>query len=256
MLRTLCESESSLSAEPKNVDASDTSASWESEGGVSLRMQHFGGKPALLYAHEDGCAGAERSPLMAAARLLEMPFATIDVRGTGISGNLGADYNSAFLGPLMQNHQASLARMALTQGRTLTGLRVVDLLQAAHVLERVSGAPADLVAEGAMGLTALIAVFLKPAAFRRVILYRTPLSFSELAVAAERMYCFAHFLYGVLEHFDTPDLSRTFAKDKSWCGSIQPTEAEKSWRLPRESARIKALRSYGGTHGLSRNCGR
>ena len=48
----------------------------------------------------------------------------------------------------------------------------------------------------------------------RVILYRTPLSWSELATATNRFYNFAHFLYGVLEHFDTPDLTRTLPEEK------------------------------------------
>jgi hypothetical protein len=214
VLNTVCESEASIPVEPKNVQASDAATTWEGEGGTPLRLQYYGGKPALLYAHEDGCPGAERSPLMSAAKLLEVPFATIDARGTGVSGNPGPDNNSAFLAPLFHNHQANLARIALTQGRTLTGMRAVDLLQAAQVLQQASGAPPDLIAEGAMGLTALIAAFLKPDAFRKVILYRTPVSYAELAIATERVYGFAHYVFGVLEHFDAPDLSRTLAKEK------------------------------------------
>ena len=214
VLKTICESESSIAVEPKSVQSSDASTTWDGDGAVPLHIQHYGARPALLFAHEDGCAGAERSPLMSAARLLEQPFAAVDLRGTGVSGNPGPDYNAAFLAPLMQNHQAGLARMALTQGRTLTGIRAADLLQAAQILQQANGAPADLLAEGAIGLTALIAAFLKPGAFRRVLLYRTPLSYSELATAPERMYGFAHFLFGVLEHFDTPDLTRALPKEK------------------------------------------
>jgi hypothetical protein len=173
----------------------------------------------------------------------------LDVRGTGISGTPGEEYNGAFLAPLLMGKQASLSRLVLHQNRTLVGLRVADLLQAARALKAPEAAPLlkdaqtqiDLVAEGGLGLAALLAAFLAPDAFRRVILYRTPVSWCELAVGAGRLYGFAHFLYGVLERCDTPDLTRALPDGKLvW---INATDAAGKV-LPNRTV----LRIHSGTH--------
>jgi len=59
-----------------------------------------------------------------------------------------------------------------------------------------------------MGFVALSAAFLAPAVWRRVILYRTPVSWAELKSERGRVTNFAHYLVGVLEQFDTVDLCR------------------------------------------------
>ena len=215
VLATLCESEATLLAPPPAATVSDGTISWESEGGVPVRIKHEpGANPDILYAHDQGIAGAERSLLLNGVREIKRPLSLIDLRGSGISADPKDTSNIAMIGPLLFNHQSSLGRVALTQGRTMTGLRVVDLLQAAAVLQRQSGSAPDLIAEGALGLTALIATFLKPEAYRRVVLLNTPLSYAELATATDRDYDFSHFLYGVLEHFDTRDLTRALPAQK------------------------------------------
>jgi hypothetical protein len=229
ILTTLCENEDSLQHPPENVCKKGSELTWEGEGSVPLKMVCEGSGPSVaLLTHEDGGEAACSSPLYDILRQTGSVIARLDVRGTGISATSEPEPNSAFLGPLLMGTQASLARLVLHQGRTLTGMRTVDLIQAAAVLgSHAATAPTDkpaldLIAEGGMGFAALIAAYLYPDLFSRVILYRTPVSWMELATTPGRAYNFAHYLFGVLERFDTSDITRVFPQGKViW---INPTD--------------------------------
>ncbi|MFH0937675.1 MAG: hypothetical protein V1899_00085 [Planctomycetota bacterium] len=266
VIKTLGETEETLNAPPQNVNADMTQIAWNGESGVPLRIMREGhGRAFILCAHENGSEGAALSEARLALQRTDATIGLLDTRDIGIGNTPEPEYNGAFLAPMLMGNQARLARLALHQGRTLIGLRVTDLLQAARVLaattttvsqaprlprahelshlsEQAGETPAvqensrcsaavqngafdslDLVAEGGLGLAALLCVYLQPEAYRRVILYRTPISWTELASGAGRFYNFAHFLYGVLERFDTADLSRALPPDKLiW---INPTDA-------------------------------
>jgi hypothetical protein len=230
MLAVLRESEAAVRREPANVRTDGAALLWEGEDGVPLRAACDGqGSRVALLLHENGADAASGSTLAHALPSKGVLVARLDVRGTGISGSGEADPSSAFLTPLLMGNQASLARAMLHQGRTLTGMRMVDVLQAATALRSAAAAalvpasaPLDLVAEGGMGFVALLAAVLAPDLFRRVVLYRTPLRWQELATGAGREYNFAHFVPGVLEKFDTPDLTRALpAGVLTW---INPTD--------------------------------
>jgi len=240
VLATLRESEAAVQRPPANLRAVGAEMQWDAEGGVPLRAVCEGcGATRALLVHEHGAEAACASPLYGALQQAGLAIARLDVRGTGISATHESEPNSAFLMPLLMGNPASLARMVLHQGRTLTGMRTIDLLQAAAALRSTVAPPAatpaavDLVAEGGMGFAALLAAVLAPDVFRRVVLYRTPLRWQELTSGAGRVCDFAHFLYGVLEQFDTPDLTRALPAGKlTW---INPVDASGNV-LPRGAA--------------------
>ncbi|MCY3020389.1 MAG: hypothetical protein NTW87_15325 [Planctomycetota bacterium] len=235
VLKTLGETEESLRRAPRNVRTTGAEIVWEGEGCVPLRLVWSGaGESVALLVHEDGSTGAEHSPLFSALSRTRLRVARVDLRGTGVSATPEPEPNSVFLAPLLQGKQADLARLVLHQGRTLSGLRTADLLQAAHVLSTTAAAEEiDLIAEGGIGFAALLAAALEPGVFRRVVLFRTPLSWSELTTSAGRVWNFAHFLPGVLEHFDTPDLTRALPPHKVlWLNPTDGTGAA----LPLERA--------------------
>jgi hypothetical protein len=212
VLRTLFESEESLALEPQNVTRSANEIKWEGEGGVPLRIECIGeGAPQILFAHEHGIDGAKRSGVFAALRETGLPFGMIDVRGTGISAPGGTEDNNAFLAPLLGDRRAGLGRLVLHQGRSLIGMRTIDLLAASRVL---NSQPLDLLVEGGLGFAAIFAAFLSHSAYRRTIVYRTPVSCAELATATERMYNFAYFPFGILERFDLPDVTAAIPEGK------------------------------------------
>jgi hypothetical protein len=217
VLDVLGESELSLDAPGANVQPQADDFRWESTGGVPLqivRSRKSAALPRVLYAHDEGSIGADGSPVYLALKH-SLSTATLDVRGTGISATPGDVPQTAFLAPLLMGSQSSLARLVLHQGRTLTGLRVADLLQAAKTLGAfLKGPPVSLVAEGGMGLCALAAAYLRPDTFQRIVLVRTPVSWTALATGSGRRWSFADYLYGVLEHFDTPDLTRQLSAEK------------------------------------------
>jgi pimeloyl-ACP methyl ester carboxylesterase len=241
VLKTLGETEESLASAPRNVRTDGAEVFWESVGAVPLRLLCSGaGESVALLVHEDGCAGAEHSPLFSALKRTALRLARVDLRGMGISAAPEPEPNAPFLTPLLQSKQSDLARLVLHQGRTLLGLRTADLLQAAQVVSLPSslqaGQPApqvDLIAEGGIGFAALLAAALAPGVFRRVVLFRTPLSWRELTTGAGRVWNFAHFLPGVLEHFDTRDLTNALPRHKVlWLNPTDGTGAA----LPLERA--------------------
>jgi hypothetical protein len=149
---------------------------------------------------------------------LRTTFATIDARGCGISSDGPRIREGQLLRALVTGTDSNLARTALHQDRTLLGMRTVDLLQAVSLLKgRITVA-----AEGAIGFAAIMAALLKPSAFDRIILYRTPLTWESLLEIGGRAHNFAHYLPGALESFDVPDLVRALpAGMVKW---INPTD--------------------------------
>jgi len=223
ILATLREDEMTLKRPPERICTANTELLWEAEGGVYMRAVCEGHGPSMtLLAYNVGSDAVRNSVLYDALRQVNTGIARLDVRGIGISATSGAEPNGAFLTPLLQNSQANLARMALQQGRTLTGMRTVDMLQAATVLRSSAAEPliqkkvetVNLMANSGIGFAALLAAVLAPETFRRVILYRTPLRWQELTTGTNRVFNFPHFLYGVLERFDTPDLTRALSPDR------------------------------------------
>jgi hypothetical protein len=201
--------------------------SWESTGGVPLRLIRAENQPrtsTLIFAHDDGSEGAAQSVFYKAFQNSEFSPARMDVRGTGISATPGDVPQTAFLAPLLMGKQSNLARLVLTQGRTLVGMRAADLLQASRLLPQLQDSPpVSLVAEGGMGLCAMAAAYLRPEAFHRLILVQTVISWTALATGPGRVSTFADYLYGVLNHFDTPDLTQTLPAGKVlW---VNPTDA-------------------------------
>ncbi|MGH7144578.1 MAG: alpha/beta hydrolase family protein, partial [Planctomycetota bacterium] len=209
---------------------------WETEGGVPLRLYAPEPAPApfaaaaltgprfLMYVHDRGAGTPGRPQALATLLSGKLEFAVFEPRGVGVSLAPGPESNNAMMAPMLFSKQAGLARSACTQGRSLVGMRTSDLLQAARVLKaRLPGnARIDLLAEGGLGFAAVLAAVLDPGAFARVVLFRAPLSWSELAVCEARAYPFSDYLCGVLDHFDLPDLTRALpAGLVTW---INPTD--------------------------------
>lgn len=216
VLARLGETEESIARPPEAVTGSEGEWRWLAEGGVPLRLITEGvGSRKVLLLHEEGIDGAMASPVFQSLRAAGLSVLLLDVRGTGVSAPAEEEYIAAFLAPLLMGKQASLARLAFHQGRTLVGMRAADLLQAAQVMGGSSST--DIVAEGGMGFVALLAAVLAPEAWRRVILYRTPVSWSALTGERGRVTNFAHYLVGVLEQFDTADLYRLLPPGKALC---------------------------------------
>lgn len=216
VLETLREPEGTFERAPQNLRHVDGAIIWESEGGVPVQLIPRGrGSRHCIVAHEAGSAAVFGSEFAASLEHAGAHLAALDVRGLGPSAAVHAEYNGAFLAPLLMGTQASLARLVMHQGRTLVGLRCADLLQAPAAWNTPSAKrPPDLLAVGGLGFSALFAAYLKPEAFGRIYLYQAPLSFRHLADSSKRYFNFAHFLYGVLERFDTPDLTKALPKGK------------------------------------------
>lgn len=202
VLAKLQESEKSIRQKPSGVTATAKEIRWKSED-VPVRL--VGPKDStLILLTEDGAEGAKTTALGRMLCDMEAIFATIDVRGCGISSDGPRIREGQLLRALVTGTDSNLARNALHQDRTLLGMRTVDLLQATSLLKgRVT-----LAAEGAIGFAAIMAALLKPSAFDRIILYRAPLSWESLLEIGDRAHNFAHYLPGVLESFDVPDLVR------------------------------------------------
>ena len=257
VLARLGETEDSIARPPDAVTGSDGEWHWLAEGGVPLRLVQEGvGPKTVLLLHEEGIEGAKASPVFKSLRAAGVGVLLLDVRGTGVSAPEEAEYNAAFLAPLLMGKQASLARQALHQNRTLPGMRTVDVVQAAQVQAGASGM--DIVAEGGMGFVALLAAFLAPEAWRRVFLYRTPVSWSVLTGGRGRVTNFAHYLVGVLEQFDTADLCRSLPRGKALfvngtdgTGTVLPLSSVHS--VPREAAVVRTLSEFGTLVAAPRN---
>lgn len=202
VLAKLQESEKSIRQKPSGVVATAKEIRWKSEG-VPVRL--VGRRDSkLILLTEDGAEGAKTTALGRMLNDTGADFATIDVRGCGISSDGPRIREGQLLRALVTGTDSNLARNALHQDRTLLGMRTVDLLQATSLLKgRITVA-----AEGAIGFAAIMAALLKPSAFDRVILYRTPLSWEALLEIGDRAHNFAHYLPGALESFDIPDLVR------------------------------------------------
>lgn len=232
VLQMLRESEDSLNRAPVQVQATPEQIGWETEGEVGLRVTltaangNQAPKRLLVYCHDRGPQRPGRPVLddVLAAVEPELRVGRLEVRGTGISRSPGHENKNAMLCPMLSSHQVHDARAACTFGRSLVGMRVADLLQAARVLKSKlpPGTEIDLLAEHGLGFAAVLAAFLDPNAWRRVFLFRAPIHWTELAVNPERAYPFSDFLHGVLEHFDLPDITRALPAGKLvW---INPTD--------------------------------
>ncbi len=229
VLATLRESERSVGKKPTGVTTSAKEIRWMSEG-VPVRLAGKKGDQLILLT-EAGIDGAGKTALGRMLSEMGSDFVPIDVRGCGISSAGPRIQQGQLLRWLLTGTDSNLARHALHQERTLLGMRAVDLLQAATVL----GGRVTVAAEGAIGFAAILAAFLKPQAFDRVILYRAPLSWESLMEIGGRAHNFAHYLPGVLELFDIPDLVRAMPRGMvTW---INPTDVSGSLVDVRERAK-------------------
>lgn len=231
VLKVLRETEESMQRPAANVKSSPAEIVWETEGEVGLRVRFTAPAPAastgrlLVYAHDRGAETPGRPLLRPTLAQSGLAVAELEVRGTGISREPGAENKNAMLCPMISSKQVHATRIAYTMGRSLVGMRVADFLQAARVLKATlpTGTAIDLVAEHGLGFAATLAAFLEPEAFRRVILFRAPIHWTELAVNEERAYPFSDYLHGVLEHFDLPDITRALMPGKlAW---VNPTDS-------------------------------
>ena len=216
VLTVLQESEQSVARKPVGVKATEKEIRWMNEG-IQVRLAGKKGDKLILLT-ESGVDGASKTALGRMLGALKTDFAAIDVRGCGITSAGPRIPEGQLLRWLVTGTDSNLARNALHQDRTLLGMRTVDLLQAASLL----GGPVTVVAEGAIGFAAILAAFLRPQSFSRVILYHAPLTWESLVEIGGRSHNFAHYLPGVLESFDVPDLIGALPKGMvSW---ICPTD--------------------------------
>jgi hypothetical protein len=239
LIELLMENEENLLQSIPSAKQEKDAIFWKSEGGVPVKIFETKGKkskPYLLAVHEYGAREFKKSPLHRVLQKRDCTLGLLDFRGVGVSESPGKEYSGACISPMLMGKQAQLARMALHQGRNVLGMRTTDLLQSSRILSSQGKMQKILVAEGGMGLTAILACFLQPNAFEKIYLYRTPVSWHELTSLKARAYNFTYFLFGVLEHFDLPDLTAHFPKGKIvW---INPTDASAQVILPSDARKI------------------
>ncbi|HTL52836.1 MAG TPA: hypothetical protein VL860_09700 [Planctomycetota bacterium] len=216
-----------------NLKATPAEITWETEGAVPLRIAFSGAATAapgtpgrvLVCCHDKGPGCPGQSVALQVLAQTGLRVGVLELRGLGVSSPAGTGSQGAMLAPMLMSKQPALMRTAYTIGRSLVGMRVADLLQTARVLKQSlpAGTAIDLVAEGGLGFAATLATFLDPDAYRRVFLVTTPLSWTEFCTNEARAYPFSDFLFGVLEKFDLPDVTRALPPGKlTW---INPTDA-------------------------------
>ena len=164
-----------------------------------------------LYVHEQGKdmdAGVdgpiERLVLGGACVL------AVDLRGTGETRQI----RQGFWGKIGPDWQDVCTAYCL--GRSYVGMRAEDILIAArYAAARPDGGPAvapDLVAIGNVGIAALHAVALEPAAFNAVKLSHTLVSWASVIERRVTQNQYVNVVHGALLEYDLPNLAATLGK--------------------------------------------
>ncbi len=98
-------------------------------------------------------------------------------------------------------------------GRSYVGMRAEDVLVAARYAATLAGGTSgkgvDLVAVGHVGVPALHAAALEPAAFGRVTLVRTLVSWASVIERRVTRGQYVNVVHGALREYDLPDLAAT-----------------------------------------------
>ncbi|MSS73891.1 MAG: hypothetical protein EXS64_20760 [Candidatus Latescibacteria bacterium] len=173
--------------------------------GLLFRPEGKGPHPGLVFVHGQGKEAASGW----AARLAREGFAvlTIDFRGVGETAppperDGGHPYDAFLLGS-----QANTARSALYLGRSLFGMRVLDVIQgAAYLKGRGDVAGVGVVGTGAGALMALYAGALDEGV-RCVVANRMLYAYRALTERLFHSHPFSVFLPGVLKEYDLGDVA-------------------------------------------------
>lgn len=158
----------------------------------------------FLFERGFGVEAGPDGPMATLARSGRRALA-IDVRGTGETE---------------QRHQKLKVPEALTArdyldlytaymlGKSYVGMQTEDVLTAVREMIRRTGRPVtDMVAVGRVGVPALHAAFIDPAAFRHVTIDGTLASWDEVVRANRFARQFMNAVHGVLLSYDLPDLA-------------------------------------------------
>ncbi|MCS6953334.1 MAG: acetylxylan esterase [Bryobacteraceae bacterium] len=213
-------------------------------------------KPAVIYVHGRGKAAA-REDIEALARSGQIVL-SIDARGFGETRHTSNDY-----GPDWARYfgDYDCAMTALLVGRTLVGLRALDVVRGVDVLaQRPDVDPDRLAALGveAGAVPVLHAVALE-ARIRKVALERMLASYDSVVRHRIHRGVFEQVIPGVLQHYDLPELAASLAPRSVWVvdpiapvGSVLPLdEARQLYKQPnikllRRRPEQSAAELYGG----------
>jgi cephalosporin-C deacetylase-like acetyl esterase len=153
-----------------------------------------------------------------------MALCAIDTRGLG-----QATPRLPSSGPLFYGHGHSVemaySLVSLTAGSPLIGQRVWDFLRCLDYLDSRPDVNASRIAVAGIGDSGLEAVF--GAALddrvRSVLLHDTLADFSSVVQAEDYKLKGASFAFGLLQHFDLPDICKTLAPRPVWL--LNPVDA-------------------------------
>jgi cephalosporin-C deacetylase-like acetyl esterase len=154
-------------------------------------------------------------PLLAAVAQKKIAICAIDIRALGQSTP-----RLPSSGPLFYGHGVDMAYslVSLTAGLPLTGQRTRDILcclDYLHTRPDVDGSRIGLYGSGAPGLQALYAAALDDR-FRSLLLDRTLADFKSLVAAEDYNLKAGSFTFGMLKHFDLPQLASIVTPRPVW----------------------------------------
>jgi pimeloyl-ACP methyl ester carboxylesterase len=154
-------------------------------------------------------------PLLAGIAQKKFAVCAVDLRAMGQSTP-----RLPSSGPLFYGHGVDMAYslVSLTAGLPLTGQRTRDILCAIDYLQTrpdVETSRIGLAGTGAPGLEALYAATLDDRV-HAVLLDRTLASFKSLVASADYNFKVGEFTFGLLKHFDLPQLASVVSPRPVW----------------------------------------
>lgn len=154
-------------------------------------------------------------PLLAGIAQKNFAVCAVDLRAMGQSTP-----RLPSSGPLFYGHGVDMAYslVSLTAGLPLTGQRTQDILCAIdylHTRPDVETSRIGLAGTGAPGLEALYATTLDDRV-HALLLDRTLASFTSLVASADYNFKVGEFMFGLLKHFDLPQLASVISPRPVW----------------------------------------
>ncbi|HCC58283.1 MAG TPA: hypothetical protein DEQ47_13700, partial [Solibacterales bacterium] len=171
--------------------------------------------PAVLIVSGSKDRIFENQQLLATIKLKNIALCAIDIRGLG-----QATPRLPSSGPLFYGHGVDMAYslVSLAAGIPLTGQRTRDILcclDYLHARPDVDPLRIGLFGSGAPGLEALYAAALDDR-FRALLLDRTLADFKSVVAAENYNLKVGAFTFGLLQHFDLPQLSSVVSPRPVW----------------------------------------
>ncbi|MEP7365225.1 MAG: acetylxylan esterase [Acidobacteriota bacterium] len=194
---------------------------FDSEPGVVIPSLLYvpsaeGKRPAVVLVHGRGKAAADGE----AASFVQAGYVvlSIDARGFGETRHIDSDrvwtrYFGDYEG----------AMTAILTGRTLTGMRALDVLRAVDVLAGVGDVDAGRIngAGYSAGATAMLHAAVLDERIRQVALDHMLISYHAVVESPVNQGIFEEVVPGVLKSYDLPELAAKLAPRRVWVGDAE-----------------------------------